>query len=35
MNNDLEGMWNEAAVAKIKVLSRYFSRGTEEKHEEY
>jgi hypothetical protein len=33
MNDELERMWKEAVVAKFKILSRYFSGGTEENHE--
>lgn len=32
--NQLEGMWNQAAVAQFKVLSGHFPRGTEEHWEE-
>jgi hypothetical protein len=32
VNNELEGMWKEAVVAELKVLSRH--RETEKNHEE-
>lgn len=31
-NDELETIWNEAAVALFKVISRNFSGGTEENH---
>jgi len=33
INNNLEGLWKEAFMAKIHVLSRYFSRITRENRE--
>jgi hypothetical protein len=33
MNNKLEKLLKEAAVAGLKVLSKHFSGDTEEKHE--
>jgi hypothetical protein len=33
MNNELEGIWNEAVVTLFRVLSWYLPRGTAEFHE--
>jgi hypothetical protein len=33
MNDELERIWKEAAVAKVKVLSQHLPGGTEESHE--
>jgi hypothetical protein len=33
VNNELEGMWKEAAVATFEALHRHFPGGTSENHE--
>jgi hypothetical protein len=33
VNDDLERMWKEAAVAKFKMLSQHLLGGAEENHE--
>jgi hypothetical protein len=33
VNDELERIWKEAVVAKVKVLSQHLPGGTEESHE--
>jgi hypothetical protein len=35
INNNLEGLWKDAFIAQIHVLSRYFSRRTRENREHF
>jgi hypothetical protein len=35
MTDELERIWNEMVVVQFKLLSRHFSGGTEENHENF